>query len=144
MDRKLNPVFLKARASIESLLVGYGFRLTRDIVEPESFGSAHSEYRHRAHWLRLHWDGKDGHLSLSGAIGRDQHMMPGRDAWYSLDQPVVIISLRELDAKAEARIEQLVGQVERFVDTKAVQQAFDDLGEFLVGDAAETPTDPFR
>ena len=119
MDRRLSPVFLKARARIESLLVGHGFRLTRDIFEPESFGSAQSEYRHRAHWLRLNWDGKDSHLSLSGAISGEQHIVPGRDAWYPFDRPAVTVCLKDLDATAETRIEQLIGQVERFVDTKA-------------------------
>jgi hypothetical protein len=117
MDRELNPVFLKARSRIEPLLASRGFRLARDIFEPEAFGSAESEYRHRAYWLRLEWDGKDGHLSLSGAVSKDQHIVPGREAWHSLDQPAVTVSLQRLDARAEARIEELLVQVERFLNT---------------------------
>ena len=119
MDRELNPVFLKARASIESVLARHGFRLTREIFEPAAFGSAQAQYRHRTHWLSLNWDGKDSHLSLSGAVSGDPHTLPGREAWHPLDQADVTISLRELDATAETRIEQLLGQVERFLASKA-------------------------
>jgi hypothetical protein len=119
MDRELNPVFLKARGSIESVLDRHGFRLTREVFEPAAFGSAQAQYRHRAHWLSLNWDGKDSHLSLAGSVSGDQHTVPGREAWHSLDQPDVTISLRERDATLEIRIEQLVGQVERFLAIKA-------------------------
>jgi len=93
IDRELNRVFLKARASIESVLSLHGFGLTREVFDHAAFGSAHTEYRHRAHWLSLNWDGKDGHLWLSGAVSRDQHTLPGREAWHALDQADVTSGL---------------------------------------------------
>ena len=119
MNRELNAVFLAARSSIESVLSRHGFDLTREVFDHAAFASAQAEYRHRAHWLSLHWDGKDGYLWLSGAICPNQHTLPSREAWRRLDQPEATVRLEGLDAAAEDRISQLVSQAEAFLVTKA-------------------------
>src|SRR6185295_5833368 len=87
MDRTLSAVFLRARDAIETVLAAYGFRITQESFHYAAFGSAEVEYRHRAHWLRLSWDGKDHYLWLAGAISSDQHVHPPATAWRPLDLP---------------------------------------------------------
>ena len=121
ISRDLNPIYLQARQAVEELLDRHGFRLEAESSYPASFGSAHAEYRHRAHWVHLNWDGKDGHLWLSGAISKDQHTHPGQAAWRPLDPPLPSnrpATFLEPGRPAEMRIRELVSQLEAFVDAK--------------------------
>ncbi len=122
MDRTLNSVFLQAREAIEGVLVKYGFRIDRESYYHAAFGSAEVQYRHRAHWLRLSWDGKDGYLWLAGAISVDQHTYPSANAWHPLDQPLATRQstlFLEPGPLAETRIRELLDQIELFRASKA-------------------------
>ncbi len=122
MDRDQNPVFLQVRDAIESVLAAHGFRLTREVFDHAAFGSAQVEYRHRAHWLRLSWDGKDRYLWLAGAVSPDQHVHPGPAAWHPLDEPSApgtpALAL-EPGRNADIRIAQMLQQFESFLRSKA-------------------------
>ncbi len=114
MDRSLHPTIAKARDVIESVIETYGFRLTQEVIDHAAFGSAQFEYRHRTHWLRLEWDGKDAHLWLTGAISFDQHAMPGSRNWQPLDATPKALSLRDPGPHVDGRIKELLDQIELF------------------------------
>ena len=122
MERDLNPVFRQARDAVERLLGKYGFRLIREVYDHAKFGSAQVEYHHRAHWLRLTWDGKERQLELLGAISRDQHVPPGASAWHALgttrssDRSFVT---HEPGPTTDAHIAELLTQIELFRASKA-------------------------
>ena len=122
MERDLDPVFLQARDAIESVLSKYGFRVHRESSYPGAFGSAEVQYRHRAHWLQLSWDGKDRYLWLSGAVSRDQHTFPGAAAWHALDpppstnRPALFLQPGPL---TDARIREMLDQIELFRVSRA-------------------------
>lgn len=122
MERELSPVFRQARDAIERLLDKYGFRLTRETYVHAAMGSAQIEYRHRAHWLQLAWDGKERQLELMGAISPDPHAHPGASAWRSLgptrspDAPLVSL---EPGPTTEATIAELLTEIELFRASKA-------------------------
>src|SRR5687768_3183147 len=120
MERILDPVFLQARTALEERLSRVGFRLTREVLDHAAFGSAQAEYRNRAHWLRLTWDGKDRYLWLAGAIGEDQHTHPAASAWHPLDAPSKKFAASlHIGPAADARIAELMSQVEEFRRLKA-------------------------
>jgi hypothetical protein len=120
MERILDPVFLQARAALEESLGRVGFRLIREVLDHAAFGSAQAEYRSRAHWLRLTWDGKDRYIWLSGAISQDQHAHPAVKAWYPLDKaPGGIAASLQIGPATDARIVELLAQVERFRHSSA-------------------------
>ena len=122
MNRNLDSVLVQARDGIERLLDKYGFRLVSETFHHEAFGSAQLEYRHRAHCLRLNWDGKDRYLWLTGAISPDQHTEPGTGRWRALDSPsppgTPGITLRPGEV-TDARIDELLAQIELFRKSKA-------------------------
>jgi hypothetical protein len=121
MERDLNPVFRQARDAVESLLGKYGFRLSREVYDHAAFGSAQVEYRHRAYWLRLTWDGKEGQLELLGAISPDQHVHPCASAWHALgatrSSGTPFVSL-EPGPTTDAHIAELLTQIELFRASK--------------------------
>jgi hypothetical protein len=122
MDRDISPVFLRAREAVEAELCKHGFRLTEELFGHAAFGSAQAEYHHRTHWLRLTWDGKDHQLWLSGAITDDQHVLPGPALWHPLEDarsPGTPARFLKDEALIDARIRELVAQVERFREKKA-------------------------
>ena len=122
MERDLNPVFRQARDAVESLLGKYGFQIEREVYDHAAFGSAEVEYRHRAYWLRLTWDGKERQLELLGAISPDQHVAPGASAWHALGatrssgRPLVRL---EPGPTTDAHIAELLTQIELFRASKA-------------------------
>jgi hypothetical protein len=118
IERQVSPVFTQARDAIEAVLGKYGFRLTHETFAHSTFGSAEAEYRHRAHWLRLAWDGKESRLSLRGAIAPDQHVSPAPDAWRDLD-PTGAGPALEPGALTGARVGELLTQIELFRASKA-------------------------
>ena len=118
MERDLNPVFRQARDAVESLLGKYGFRIEREVYEHASFGSAQVEYRHRARWLRLEWDGKEGQLELQGAISPDQHVPPHGSAWRALG-PTRFSGRLEPGATTDVHIAELLTLIELFRASKA-------------------------
>ena len=122
MDRTLSPVFEKARELIESVLARHGFRLQTELLYHSAMGSGQLEYRHRTHWLRLHWDGKDHWLWLTGAISPDQHAHPGQQRWKPLDpvqDPPRFSQFLEPGPAADARIAELLDQIELFRASRA-------------------------
>ena len=117
IDREIDPVLLQARDTIEPLIEKYGFRLTTESIYYSAFGSAQIEYRHRSHWLRLNWDGKDRYLWLSGAISPDQHSHPGSTRWGPLDVPTNPPRTSQPlspGAELDARISEMLTQIELF------------------------------
>lgn len=122
MERDLSPVFRQARDAVESLVGKYGFRLIREVYDHAAFGSAEVEYSHRAHWLRLTWDGKERQLELLGAISRDQHVPPGASAWHALgatrSSGGSFVYL-EPGPSTDAHIAELLTQIELFRASKA-------------------------
>jgi|SRR5687767_444361 len=118
MRRHLDPVVRQARDAIEARLEREGFRLQDEhLYHDAAFGSATFEYRHRAKWLRLEWDGKDRHLWLVGAVSKDQHVLPSQDLWHPLEDPSNnpdAMSLRSGPA-ADARVAALLDQIELFL-----------------------------
>jgi hypothetical protein len=122
MERYLNPVFGQACDAVEGLLDKYGFRLTREVYDHAVFGSAQVEYHHRAHWLRITWDGKERQLELMGAISPDQHVDPSASAWHVLgptrSSGTPLVSL-EPGPTTDARIAELLAEIELFRASKA-------------------------
>ena len=122
MDRHLNEVFLQAREALEGLVGPHGFRVTREVFDHSTFRSASAEYRHRRHWLRLIWDGKESWLWLAGAVSRDQHTFPGDAAWHDLGSapppgtPALILRPGPV---ADARVAELLAQAAGFLDSGA-------------------------
>ncbi len=115
MERSLDPVFLQARSDLEERLSRIGFRLTREVHDHAAFESAQTEYRNRAHWLRLTWDGKDRYLWLAGAISPDQHTHPAVSAWHPLDPASEkFVGSLQVGPATDARIAELIAQVEQF------------------------------
>jgi hypothetical protein len=120
MERSVDPVYLESRTALEERLDRIGFRLTREVFDHAAFGSAQAEYRNRAHWLRLTWDGKDRYLWLSGAVSGDQHTLPGAEAWHPLDAPSDRFALSlQIGPTTEARIAELLSQIDIFRHEKA-------------------------
>ena len=122
MERDLNPVFRQGRDAVESLLGKYGFQIDRELYDHAAFGSAEVVYRHRAHWLRLTWDGKERQLELLGAISPDQHVPPGAPAWHALGakrssaRPFVRL---EPGPTTDAHIAELLAEIELFRASRA-------------------------
>jgi len=116
MYRELSPVFQKARDAVESVLDKYGFQLMSEVIHHGHMGSGYMEYHHRAHWIRLYWDGKEGWLSLAGAISSDQHTFPDPASWKDLDpeSPAPQFSFLRPGPAADARIAELLDQIEIF------------------------------
>jgi hypothetical protein len=119
MEHDLNLVFRQARDAVESLLGKYGFRIIREVYDHASFGSAQVEYCHRAYWLRLTWDGKEGQLELEGAISPDQHVPPDASAWHSLGPTQSSGSRLEPGPTTDVHIAELLTQIELFRASKA-------------------------
>jgi hypothetical protein len=90
------------------------------VFDHAAFGSAQTEYRNRAHWLRLTWDGKDRYLWLSGAISQDHHTHPSASAWRPIDAASEEAAPRlQVGPATDARIAQFLSQVEDFRLAKA-------------------------
>src|SRR4051812_44925902 len=85
MERSLNEIYLAARAAIEAVLDRAGFRLAGESHYPDSFGSAHADYRGRHQRVRLVWYGKDRFLGLSVARLTNPGQHPAPDQWHSLE-----------------------------------------------------------
>lgn len=123
MRRHIDPVVVQARDAIETRLEREGFKLQYEhLYHDAAFGSATFEYRHRARWLRLQWDGKDRYLWLIGAVSRDQHTFPAPDAWHPLDtgaERFADVNGLQPGPKADTRIAQLLDQVELFLASAA-------------------------
>ncbi len=120
MERNVDPVYLQSRTALEERLDRIGFRLTREVFDHAAFGSAQAEYRNRAHWLRLIWDGKDRSLWLSGAVSGDQHTLPGAQAWHPLDpRSDRFAPSLQVGPTTEARIAELLLQIDVFGHEKA-------------------------
>jgi hypothetical protein len=122
MDLEVSAIFLRARDAVEAELGKHGFRLTEELFAHAAFGSAHAEYRHRTHWLRLTWDGKDRQLWLTGAVTHDPHVLPGPAQWRPLDEsppPGTPPRFLNDESAADARIAELLAQIDTFRKAKA-------------------------
>lgn len=122
MRRELDPVVRQARDAVEARLEREGFKLQYEQLYHESaFGSATFEYRHRARWLQLKWDGKDRYLWLVGAVSKDQHTFPGRDAWHPLEEASTALGSQWLQPgfTTDTRIAALLDQIELFLASSA-------------------------
>jgi hypothetical protein len=85
MEREINDIYLAGRVAIEAVLDSAGFRLASECHYPDSFGSAHAEYRGHHQRVRLVWDGKDRFLGLSVARVTNGSQHPAPDHWQSLE-----------------------------------------------------------
>jgi hypothetical protein len=61
-----------ARTVFDTLLASFGFKLSAEHVDYESFGTAWVEYYRRGLRLRLVWDGKEGFLLVLVANAEEQ------------------------------------------------------------------------
>ena len=109
MERSLNDIYLAARAAIEAVLDPAGFRLAGECHYPDSFGSAHADYRGRHQRVRLVWDGKDRFLGLSVARVTNSGQHPAPDHWHSLEPADAAAPVQSLQPGlgAEGRIAEL-------------------------------------
>ncbi len=85
MERSLNDIYLAARGAIESVLDPAGFRLAGECHYPDSFGSAHADYRGRHQRVRLVWHGKDRFIGLSVTRVTNSGQHPAPDEWRALE-----------------------------------------------------------
>ena len=109
MERALNDIYLAARAEIEAVLDRAGFRLAGECHYPDSFGSAHADYRGRHQRVRLVWDGKDRFLGLSVAPVMNSGQHPAPDHWLALEPANAAAPVQSLQpgAGADGRIAEL-------------------------------------
>ena len=109
MDRALDPVYLQARAALETILAHAGYQLASECHHPDAFGSAEAEYRGRNERLRLTWDGKDRWLGLAAAPSRGSSYHPGPSDWRPLEpkQTTAPSQFLRLGAVTDQRVAQL-------------------------------------
>ena len=112
-----DAVYRRAREVLEPILWNDGFRLAAECHYPESFGSAHADYKRRGLRLQLNWDGKDRHLWIIYARSEGN---THRDEYRGLEtepEPVgtPAIFLRE-GPTAERRIAALAEKLVAFLD----------------------------
>jgi hypothetical protein len=113
MDRALDPVFSRARDTIETVLDSLGYQLAAESHYPDAFGSAHAEYRGHHERIRLTWDGKDRFLGLSVARTASSNQHPGEMDWRPLEPalPSATSQFLRPGPVTEARIIDLVAAI---------------------------------
>jgi hypothetical protein len=118
MERALDPVYLRARAAIESVLDSAGYHLASESHHPDSFGSAEAEYRGRHQRIRLTWDGKDRWLGLVVARSSASNQHPRPDDWHSLDPKATSAPQQFLHEgpSADARIAELARALSHHIE----------------------------
>ena len=75
----------RAKPAFDRLLRGYGFRPVTEHRDDAAFGSGYVLYRHRARWVRLVWDGREGAAWVEVGEGDSPTAVPG---WQDLESLV--------------------------------------------------------
>jgi hypothetical protein len=118
--RNLDPVFQVALEQLEPIFERFGFKLASECHHPESFGSAHAEYRRRGLRLRLVWDGKDRWLWVQYARSAGDSM-PREQDYLGLETAADAATNRTHTTPPEmagARVRELATRLEAFLNAE--------------------------